>query len=35
MARRGFGGFGSIEFVTDTGTADLVANAGTGLNTVG
>jgi len=35
MARRGFGGFGSIEFVTDTGTADLVANAGTGLSTVG
>jgi hypothetical protein len=35
MARRGFGGFGSIEYLTDTGTADLVANAGTGLNTVG
>ena len=34
MSRRGFGGFGSIEFVTDTGTADLVANAGTGLSTV-
>lgn len=35
MSRRGFGGFGSIEFLTDTGTADLVANAGTGLSTVG
>jgi hypothetical protein len=35
MSRRGFGGFGSIEFLTDTGTADLVANTGTGLSTVG
>ena len=35
MSRRGLGGFGSIEYLTDTGTADLVANAGTGLSIVG